>query len=100
MPDAFAVAAAVLPAVPATVALAAGTGQQRYHPISRLYPAYAIAHLLDYAGDLVAQNHAGSDSPAQDPGHDQPVVVAEPAGGHMEQGLAGFGARHGQVCHR
>ena len=100
VPDAPAVATAVFPSLPAPVAPAAGAGQQGYHAVSGLNSAHARPHFLHDSGNLVAQYHTGRHSPAEDPGHDQPVVMAEPTGCHSDQSLAGFRARRGKIHHR
>ena len=53
-----------------------------------------------YAGNFVTQDDAGLHATTEDARHHQQVVVAKPAGGHLNQHLMRSRDRHGDIPDR
>ena len=89
--------AAMLPALKATVTTATGIGQDADHPVSGAHTGDPFPHVGHPAGQLVPQNDPRVHAAPQHPGHNQQVMVAEPAGRHLHQSFSRLRDGHRQV---
>ena len=71
--------APVFAALETTITPATGVGQNADYLVTGTHCGDTIPHFNHTAGQLMAQDNPGVDTPTQHPGHDKHVMVAKPA---------------------